>query len=238
VVPKIAGLQIRWVMLADILKVGVISCFSPLQAVLTISIFTHLLAVFGTEVLAGYGIGARLEFMLTSLAFSVGIASVPMVGMAIGAEKIARARKVALTAGVISFVTVGLIATVIAIVPGVWVNIFTGDPGVRAAGRQYLSTAAPMYAFIALAMSTYFSSQGAARMLGPVLAQTARLLFIAAGGWWLTTRNAPASAFFVLAAASMVLLGVLSAGSVFLTRWGPKSDAAVPGRAALSGAID
>ena len=238
VVPKIAGLQIQWVMLADILKVGVISCFSPLQAVLTISIFTHLLAVFGTEVLAGYGIGARLEFMLTSLAFSVGIASVPMVGMAIGAGKIARARKVALTAGVISFVTVGLIATVIAIVPGVWVNIFTGDPGVRAAGRQYLSTAAPMYAFIALAMSTYFSSQGAARMLGPVLAQTARLLFIAAGGWWLTTRNAPASDFFVLAAASMVLLGVLSAGSVFLTRWGPKGEPAVPGRAALSGAID
>src|ERR1700742_3239032 len=69
VIPKIRGLHIQWTMLADILKVGVISCFSPLQAVLTISIFTHLLAAFGTEILAGYGIGARLEFMLTSLAF-------------------------------------------------------------------------------------------------------------------------------------------------------------------------
>jgi Na+-driven multidrug efflux pump len=238
VAPKLVGLQIQWATLADILEVGLISCFSPLQAVLTISIFTHLLAVFGTEVLAGYGIGARLEFMLTSLAFSVGIASVPMIGMAIGAERIARARKVAFTAGVISFVTVGVIATLIAIFPDIWVNIFTGDPGVRAAGRQYLSTAAPMYAFIALAMSMYFSSQGAAKVLGPVLAQTARLLFIAAGGWWLTTRNAPASDFFVLAAVSMVLLGVSSASSVFLTRWGPKSAAAVPGRAAFSGAID
>lgn len=238
VVPKIVGLQVRWEMLADILKVGVISCFSPLQSVLSISIFTHFLARFGTEVLAGFGIGSRLEFMLTSLAFSFGIASVPMIGMAIGAERIARARKIALVAGVVSFVAVGVIATVIAIIPDIWVDIFTADPGVRAAGRHYLSTVAPMYAFIGLAMSMYFSSQGAAKMLGPVLAQTARLLFIAGGGWWLVTRDASAGDFFILAAASMVLLGVLSAGSVFLTRWGPKGEAALPGRPVLSGIID
>ena len=238
VVPKITGLQIQWEMLADILKVGVISCFSPLQSVLSISIFTHFLARFGTEVLAGFGIGSRLEFMLTSLAFSFGIASVPMVGMAIGAERITRARKVAFVAGLVSFVAVGLIATVIAIVPEIWVNIFTDDVGVRAAGRRYLSTAAPMYAFIGLAMSMYFSSQGAARMLGPVLAQTARLAFIAVGGWYLTTRDATAGEFFILAAASMVLLGVLSSASVFLTRWGPMGAATVSGPAVLSGVID
>jgi Na+-driven multidrug efflux pump len=225
-------------MLADILKVGAISCFSPLQSVLTISIFTHLLAGFGTEILAGYGIGARLEFMLTSLAFAVGIASVPMIGMAIGAERVARARQVALIAGLLSFVSVGLIATLIAIFPDIWVNIFTNDPSVRAAGRQYLSTAAPMYAFIGLAMSMYFSSQGAAKVLGPVLAQSARLAFIAGGGWWLAARNAPAADFFILAAASMVLLGVLSASSVILTRWGPRSQTIVPVHPALSGAIE
>jgi Na+-driven multidrug efflux pump len=232
------SLKIQWAMLADILKVGAIACFSPLQSVLTISIFTHLLARFGTEILAGYGIGARLEFMLTSLAFAFGMASVPMVGMAIGAQRIARARRVALIAGLVSFVVVGLIATLIAIFPDIWVDIFTNDPSVRAAGRQYLSTAAPMYAFIALAMSMYFSSQGAAKVLGPVLAQSARLAFIAGGGWWLATRNAPAAEFFILAAASMVLLGVLSAASVVLTRWGARGGTIMPARPALSGAID
>ena len=85
VVPKIRGLRIQWAMFFDILKVGAVACFSPLQSVLTISIFTHMLASFGTEILAGYGIGARLEFLLTSVSFSFGIASVPMIGMAIGA---------------------------------------------------------------------------------------------------------------------------------------------------------
>jgi Na+-driven multidrug efflux pump len=234
VVPKLWGLRIQWAMLFDILKVGAISCFSPLQSVLTISIFTHMLAGFGTATLAGYGIGARLEFLLTSVSFAIGIASVPMIGMAIGAERIARARRIAWTAGSVSFVAVGGIATLIAIFPDVWVNLFTHDAGVRAASHQYLSTAAPMYAFIGLASSMYFSSQGAAKVVGPVLAQTARLLFIGTGGWWLSTHDATAQNFFVLAASSMVVLGVLSCTSVILTRWGPKGGPVPAGRPVLS----
>jgi Na+-driven multidrug efflux pump len=234
VVPKIRGLRIQGAMFFDILKVGAVSCFSPLQGVLTISIFTHMLAGFGTAILAGYGIGARLEFMLTSVAFATGIASVPMIGMAIGAGRVARARRIAWTAGLVSFVSVGAIATIIANFPDLWVNIFTSDASVRAAGRQYLSTAAPCYAFIGLAMSMYFSSQGAARVIGPVLAQSGRLVFIALGGWYLSTHDATAANFFALAAASMVVLGVLSCSSVILTRWGPKRAAVVPMRPALS----
>src|SRR5580700_9640846 len=209
VIPKIKGLRIQWAMFIDILKVGAVSCLSPLQGVLTISIFTHLLAGFGTAVLAGYGIGARLEFMLTSVAFSVGIASVPMIGMAIGAEKIARARRIAWTAGLISFVSVGAIGSIVAVLPDLWVNIFTHDANVREASRQYLSTAAPCYAFIGLASSMYFSSQGAAKVLGPVLAQSARLVFIACGGWYLSNHGATPANFFTLAASSMVVLGTL-----------------------------
>jgi Na+-driven multidrug efflux pump len=124
---------------------------------------------------------------------------------------------------------------VIAVFPDLWVDIFTRDPGVRAASRQYLSIAAPMYAFIGLSISMYFSSQGAAKVLGPVLAQTARLVFVAGGGWWLTTHDASSGNFFTLAASSMVVLGVLSAASVFLTRWEPRAVAVAKVRPALSG---
>ncbi|MCA1397616.1 MATE family efflux transporter [Bradyrhizobium sp. BRP56] len=224
--PKLKGLRVQWAMFIDILKVGAVSCFSPLQSVLTISIFTHMLAQFGTAVLAGYGIGARLEFMLTSVAFAVGIASVPMIGMAVGAERVARARRIAWTAGTVSFLAVGVVGSFIAVFPDLWVNLFTNDPHVRATNHQYLSTAAPMYAFIGLAMSMYFSSQGAAKVLGPVLAQTARLIFIGAGGWWLSMHEASAQNFFALAAASMGVLGVLSCLSVILTRWGKSAPVA------------
>jgi putative MATE family efflux protein len=234
VIPKIRGLRIQGAMFVDILKVGVVACFSPLQSVLTISIFTYMLARFGTEILAGYGIGARLEFMLTSIAFAVGIATVPMVGMSIGAQRLARARRICWIAGLVAFVSVGAFASFIAIFPDIWVNLFTDNASVRAASRQYLSTVAPMYAFLGLSTTCYFSSQGAAKVIGPVLAQTARLLFIIAGGWWLTTHDATAQGFFLLAAASMVLLGVLSCISVMLTRWGPRQQPAAVVRPALS----
>jgi putative MATE family efflux protein len=215
-----APLKIRGDMFFDILKVGIVACFSPLQSVLAIAIFTHLLARFGTEVLAGYGIGARLEFMMTSIAFAVGIASVPMIGMAVGAGRIARARRVAWTGGLISFVSVGVVGLLIAVFPWVWVSIFTDDVRVRNASFGYLGIAAPMYAFIGLNISLYFSSQGAAKIVGPVLSQTVRLIFIAAGGAWLASIDATSTSFFILAACSMVLLGLSCVTAVKLTPWG------------------
>jgi Na+-driven multidrug efflux pump len=49
-------------------------------------------------VLAGYGMGSRLEFLLVPIAFAFGTASIPMVGMAMGAGLVARARRVAWSA--------------------------------------------------------------------------------------------------------------------------------------------
>lgn len=237
VVPRLRGLRIQWAMFFDILKVGAIACFSPLQSVLTISIFTHMLAKFGTAILAGYGVGARLEFLLTSIAFSFGIACVPMVGMAIGRGRIARARRIAWIASAAAFLAVGAPACLVAIFPDLWVNIFTDSVAVRAASHQYLSTVGPFYAFFGLATTMYFSSQGAAKVIGPVLAQTVRLIYIAAAGWWLSAHDATAQSFFWLAASSMVLLGLLSCSSVVLTRWGPRESKATI-RPALSGAAD
>lgn len=210
-------------MFVDILRVGAIAVFSPLQVVLAVTVFTHFLAGFGTAVLAGYGIGARLEFMLTSIAFAVGVASTPMVGMAIGAGDVARARRVVWTGGLVSFVSVGCVGTLIAIFPELWVSMFTDDPAVRAASHLYLSIAGPMFAFIGLNISLYFSSQGAAKILGPVLSQTARFAYLTAGGFWLASIGADAKSYFYLTASSMVLLGGLCAVIVYFTSWEPKA---------------
>jgi Na+-driven multidrug efflux pump len=79
----------------DILKVGAMSSLSTLQTVATILILTRLISSFGPEALAGYGIGTRLEFLLVPMTFAFGVACVPMVGMALGAQLFERAKKVA-----------------------------------------------------------------------------------------------------------------------------------------------
>jgi putative MATE family efflux protein len=207
-------------MFIDILKVGAIACLSPLQSVLTILIFTKILAGFGTEALAGYGMGSRLEFLLTPIAFAIGVASVPMVGMAIGAGLITRARQVAWTAAAVAGLSVGLVGLVVAVKPALWVSLFTTDPGVTAAANSYFAWAGPAFAFFGVGACLYFASQGAAKVGGPVLAYTARLAMVAVGGWWLASIDAPAWTLFALVGGGMVVLGLGTALSVRVARWG------------------
>jgi putative MATE family efflux protein len=207
-------------MFIDILKVGAISCLAPLQSVLTILIFTRILAGFGTETLAGYGMGSRLEFLLIPISFAIGVASVPMVGMAVGAGLMTRARRVAWTAAAVAGLSVGLVGLVVAIKPALWVSLFTGDPGVTAAANSYFAWAGPAFAFFGIGTCLYFSSQGAAKVGGPVLASTLRLSVVALGGWWLASIDAPAWTLFALAGGAMTVFGLATAASIRLTRWG------------------
>ena len=209
-------------MFFDILKVGAIACLSPLQSVATVLIFTRLLSRYGTVTLAGYGIGARLEFMLVPIAASIGMASVPIVGMNIGAGNIERARKVAWTAGILAGGVVGSVGLILAIVPDLWSANFTSDPRVLDAARDYFRLTGPAFGFLGLALSLYFASQGSGKILGPVLAQSGRLVVVALGGALLLTLDAPGWTLFVLAAMSMVVYGILAVLSVWFTAWGPR----------------
>jgi putative MATE family efflux protein len=213
--------QLQRGMFFDILKVGAIACLSPLQSVITVLIFTRLLSRYGTVTLAGYGIGARLEFMLVPIAASIGIASVPLVGMNVGAGNIERARKVAWTAGLLAGCVVGSVGLMLAIAPDLWAANFTSDPRVLEAARQYFHLAGPAFGFLGLALSLYFASQGSGKILGPVLAQSGRLVVVVLGGILLLTYNAPGWTLFLLAAVSMVVYGILAILSVWLTTWGP-----------------
>jgi Na+-driven multidrug efflux pump len=207
-------------MFADILRVGAVSALGPFQVVLTVLILTRLVAGFGTEALAGYGIGARLEFLLVPIVFAVGVASVPMVGMAMGAHQFARARRVAWTAAGVSVAALGTIGLAATILPDLWSGLFTADPAVRAAANLYLRWAGPGFAFVGLGLSLYFASQGSGKVVAPVLAGTVRLLMVAIGGFWLAAMDAPAWSLFALVGASMAAFGLAVAAAVYLTPWG------------------
>jgi hypothetical protein len=105
-----------------------------------------------------------------------------MVGMAIGARDVARARRVAWTAAGLATLILGCIGLTVAIAPDIWSSRFTQDPDVRAAADLYLRLAGPAFAFVGMGMALYFASQGSGKVLGPVLAATVRLAVIAIGG--------------------------------------------------------
>lgn len=217
---RLRGTPLQRGLLQDILKVGALACISPLQTVLTILILTWLVAKFGTTALAGYGIGTRLEFLLVPITFAVGVASVPLVGMAIGAGRIARARRVAWTAGGLAGALLGVMGLVLALWPGLWTQQFTQDAKVVEAAALYFRWAGPAYGLFGVGLCLYFSSLGAGKAGGPVLAGTLRLALVAIGGVLLAQARAPAWTIFALVATGMAAYGITMVLVVRWSNWG------------------
>ncbi len=88
---RIGAVPLARVHFAAILQTGATAAVSPIMSITTIIILNWLVAGFGPTVLAGFGIGTRLEFLLTPLSFAIGVASVPLVGTAIGGGMTTRA---------------------------------------------------------------------------------------------------------------------------------------------------
>jgi len=153
------------------------------------------------------------------MTFAFGVACVPMVGMALGAKLAQRAKRVAWLGSLLSAVMVGGIGFVVTFWPQLWSGMYTNNPGVLANAALYFAWVGPCYAFFAFGLCLYFASQGAGKMLGPVLAGALRLLVVAVGGIWLTQNNGTTDQMFSLIAWGMVCYGVGTALAVYKVRW-------------------
>lgn len=217
---RLRGQRLQPDLLRELLRQGALACVSPLQTVATILILTHLVSRFGEQALAGYGIGTRLEFLLIPLAFSFGVASVPVIGMSVGSGRVERARRAAWTAATMAGVLLGLIGLVLAVWPHTWTQHFTSDPAVLDAADTYFHWAGPLYGLFGFGLSLYFSAIGAGKVGGPVLAGTLRLVMVAVGGALLVAFAAPVWTIFALIALAMAAYGIAGALAVWLTPWG------------------
>ena len=70
----------RWAPVLDIMRVGGPGLINSICMAMTVVIITSLVGRYGTEALAGYGLGTRLELMLAPIAFGVGAALTAAVG--------------------------------------------------------------------------------------------------------------------------------------------------------------
>ena len=143
-----------------------------------------------------------------------------MVGMAIGAGNIARARRVTWTAGLVSAFNLAIVGAIVSITPDIWATIFTSDESVLTYARQYLRTVGPAFPFFGLGLTLYFASQGSGKVLGPVLAGTLRLALVVGIGAVLAMQQASAGDYFLLMAGVMLVYGISTVGAIMMTRWG------------------
>src|SRR5467141_495462 len=214
-----AGLGFHWPLFRDILRVGAVAALVTVQTNLTIAIATGLVGRFGPAAIAGYGTGSRVEYLLIPLVFGLGGPLVAMVGTNIGAGQRDRALRAAwIGAGIAAGLTevIGLTA---AAFPRAWLVLFDTDPAMLDAGSRYLHAVGPFYGLFGLGLALYFASQGAGRLLWPLLANLVRLVIAAGGGWLALRWGADVSYVFEALGAALAAFGLITAGAVATGAW-------------------
>jgi putative MATE family efflux protein len=235
--PSLIGIRLRWKIFRDILGIGALGSLTTVTASLAAVLVTGLVGRFGVAALAGYGIGARLEFMVAPVAFGIGSGLTTFVGVAVGAGAWPRAVRATWIGGLTAFLAVGLIGWTVALWPQAWSRLFTTDSAVMMATTAYLTHVAPFYCLFGFGLAVYFASQGAGRMAVPVTASIARTIVATAGGYILVEHTTLAlDGVFVAIAAGMFVYGGLIAGALLVAPWRKRAERASP--AGLSAAPD
>lgn len=210
---------LAWAPLREILRVGAVSALISLSTNVTIATATGLVGLYGPAAVAGFGTGARLEYLLVPLVFGIGAPLGAMVGTSIGAGRRDRALKVAwIGAGIAGAITeaIGLTA---ALAPHAWLNLFGQDATMNAVGAHYLRLVGPFYGFFGVGLALYFASQGAGRLGSSVLAAVLRVSVAVGGGWIAVHAGAGMTGLFLAIGLALAVFGVVNAAAVAHGAW-------------------
>ena len=207
-----------------ILRVGLVASLVSVQTQIIVTLFTAYVAPFGPGAMAGYGTGARLEYMLIPLVFGFGAPLVALVGTNLGAGQPERALRAAWTGATLAFATTEAIGLVAAVWPGAWLHLFGDDPSMIEAGSAYLRDVAPFYGAFGFGMALYFASQGAGRMIWPLAAAVLRMGVAVGGGWLALRLGFGLHTVFLALSAGIVAMAAVNAAAVGMGAWfaGPR----------------
>jgi putative MATE family efflux protein len=177
------GVRLSRRLFVEILRVGAPMSLQPILNNLGLAVLTGFVGSLGAAQLAGFGVAARLEYLLYPLAFGLGAGVLSMVGTNLGAGNPARAVRIAWTAAALAAVVTGGIGLFGAIAPGAWTGLFTGVAEVHVLAAGYLAVVGVAYPFLGAGLTLASAFQAAGRPLWPLVGIGGRVAVVTFGGW-------------------------------------------------------
>jgi putative MATE family efflux protein len=223
---SLAGHRFRRPLFVDILQVGVVSALVTLGTNVTVACVTGLVGGFGAAAIAGFGVGARLEYLLVPLAFGLGAPLVALVGTNSGAGQRDRAMRVAWIGALMTALLCELVGVLAAQYPRAWLGLFGSDQAMLDVGSAYLQTVGPAYGLFGLGMGLYFSAQGFGRLTWPVIANFTRLVLAVGGGWLALQLTGDVRFVFVALSLGLAAFGLINAAAAGLGAFARDQQAA------------
>lgn len=217
--PPVKPPRLTWSPTREILRVGAVSSLVSISTNVSIAVATGLAGSIGPAAVAGYGTGARLEYLLVPLVFGLGAPLAAMVGTSIGAGRPYRALRAAWTGALIAGGLTEAIGLAAAIFPHAWLSLFGSDPTMLEVGSRYLRIVGPFYGFFGLGLALYFASQGAGRLAWPLVAATLRVIVAAAGGYAAIHLLPGTAGLFWALGLALAMFGCINAAAIAGGAW-------------------
>jgi putative MATE family efflux protein len=218
---------LQWARAREILRVGAVAAVSTVQTNVTIAAITALVGVAaGPAAVAGFGTAARLEYLLVPLVFGIGGPLVALVGTNIGAGNRERALRIAWTGAAVAFVLCEIIGVAAATFPTAWLALFGSEPAMIEAGSAYLRAVGPFYGCFGFGLALYFASQGAGKLIWPLVSGFARMAVAIGGGWLALKLTGSLGWMFLCVGFALFVYGAGVALAIRLGAWFPRAQPA------------
>ncbi|MCD6247092.1 MAG: MATE family efflux transporter [Candidatus Diapherotrites archaeon] len=143
-----------------IIKVGLPASAANSINSIGMILLMSLVALFGTEVIAVFGIGMRLDGLVTLPAIGLATAAVTLVGQNYGSKKYERAEKTVEYAAVFALAVSSALAMLMFFFPEAFLLPFTREQSVIEIGKTYISIVAFSYIFRSITISINSAFQG------------------------------------------------------------------------------
>lgn len=166
---RIKEFKIDFKIIWQILKIGFPSSLQMFFRSIMGLVMVYLVAYFGTQAIAAYGIAMRLQMVMLMPSFALGATAATLLGQNLGAGKINQARKSALMATWLDLVIMLLVGVLFFIFSREIISVFDKNPEVIKIGSDYLRITAIFYSFIAFGVVLNRALGGAGDTFVPML---------------------------------------------------------------------
>lgn len=146
-----------------IFSVGVPASISIILISIGMICITRIVASFGSEAIAAYGIGWKIESIVFYSAISISLACLALVGHNFGAGNIERAKRAAWAAAGFAMGLTLVVSVIILLTQKFWLGIFTDNDLVLSHTMNYIKVLALFFAFTNVSMVIESAFQGFGR---------------------------------------------------------------------------
>ncbi len=221
------GVRLRWPLFYEILRVGLPMSLQPSLNNVGLAVFTSYVGSLGAVQLAGFGVAARLEYILYPLTFGVDAGLIAIVGTNLGAANYARVVRASWIAAGLAALITGLIGLVGLFAPGPWASFFTDDAEVARLAAEYLIVISATYPFLGAGLTLASAFQAAGKPEWAVVGITGRVTVVILAGWIaLHLLGSDLQGLAVVAGAGLVVYGSIEMIAFRAGRWRSKASAA------------